>query len=89
MLIILIGFGQRIPNGKYGKIERNSYLSNLRTLLGLRGITIKEVNKAKFLKIMAEFSKSKFDFTDLYLLFTKKPGQKIMGFDKQLLKYGI
>lgn len=77
-----------VMEGYYG-LERKIYFDKFQTILGLRGITIKELKKETFLKIMSEFSNSKLDFTDLYLLHAKKSNQKIISFDKELLKYDI
>ena len=67
------------------KMKRNQYMMLLRTLLGFRGITIKEIKREKFLEIISEFSESDLDFTDLYLLRTKNKNQTIVSFDKKLL----
>jgi predicted nucleic-acid-binding protein len=73
----------------YYELERKVYFDKFRTILGLRGITIKELKKETLFNIMVEFFDSKLDFTDLYLLRTKEPGQKIVSFDKAILKHDI
>lgn len=73
----------------YYKLTRESYLSKFQSILGLRGITIKELKKEMLLRIITEFSTSNLDLTDLYLLRTKKIGEKIVSFDKELLKHDL
>ncbi|MBU0618868.1 PIN domain-containing protein [Patescibacteria group bacterium] len=69
------------------KKKRQDFIPQILKLLSLKNIKILEIKKAELINILKASLENNFDYTDLYLLFlSKKSGQSIQSFDKQLIR---
>lgn len=69
----------------YYELKRKVYLPKLIKLLSIEQIKIMETRKDAIIKILEKMQKQKFDFTDMYLVYTAD-SEHIVSFDKDLEK---
>lgn len=69
----------------YYELKRKVYLPKVIKLLSIEQIKIMETRKDAIIKILEKMQKQKFDFTDMYLVYTAD-SEHIASFDKDLEK---
>lgn len=68
------------------KKKRQEFIPQILKLLSLKNIKVLEIKKAELISLLQASLEKNLDYTDLYLLWlSKKSGQSIQSFDRQLI----
>ncbi len=71
---------------KFYALKRQDYISSIKHLLSVRGLTVIEVKKSTVIRLLETLENSKLDLTDLYLLQTSQDlGHQVYTFDREMI----